>query len=295
MKIPSNGLTFEVEVAGHERAPAVLLTMGLGMQLTAWPTALLDALVQAGFRVIRYDNRDVGLSDKLDHLGQPNLLWQFMRRRMGLRLHAPYRLQDMAQDALGILDALGVQRAHLVGVSMGGMVSQRIAATAPQRALSLTSVMSSSGAPGLPGPRPEVSRAMMMRPRSRSPEDVVNHTLGIFRLIGSPAYPQDMAAFRQHLLDGVARSDHPAGVVRQMLAVMSDSGRHRLLDRIGCPTLVIHGAADPLVPIACGRDTARRIPGARFKAIEGMGHDWPPGVAALLAQHLVPHLQTAHP
>lgn len=293
MKITSNGLSFEAVASGDERAPAVLLTMGLGMQLTAWPATLIDALVQAGYRVIRYDNRDVGLSDKLDHLGQPNLLWQFMRQRMGLRLRSPYRLQDMALDALGILDALGLQRAHLVGVSMGGMVSQRIAATAPQRVLSLTSVMSSSGAPGLPGPRPEVSRAMMMRPKSRAPEDIVAHTLDIFRLIGSPAYPQDMAAFRRHLLDGVARSYHPAGVARQMLAIMSDTGRHRLLDRIGCPTLVIHGEADPLVPVACGRDTAKRIPGARFEAIEGMGHDWPPAVAELLAHHIIPHLKSA--
>lgn len=292
MKMSSNGLQLEVVSRGDERAPAVLLSMGLGMQLTAWPQLLMDALVQAGYRVICYDNRDVGLSDKLDHLGEPHLLWQALRQRMGLGLRAPYQLQDMAQDALGLLDGLGVKQAHLVGVSMGGMVSQRIAAAAPQRVLSLTSVMSSSGAPGLPGPRRDVARAMMMRPRSRTPEAVVEHTLDIFRLIGSPAYPQDMPAFREHLLDGVARSYHPPGVARQMLAIMGDTRRHRLLERIACPTLVIHGEADPLVPIACGRDTARRIPGARFEAIEGMGHDWPPGVASLLARHIIPHLQS---
>lgn len=292
MKISSNGLSFEVVVTGSDQAPAVLLTMGLGMQLTAWPAVLVDALVGAGFRVIRYDNRDVGLSDKLDHLGEPHPLWQFLRQRMGLRLRTPYRLHDMARDALGILDALGIQRAHLVGVSMGGMVSQRVAGTAQKRVLSLTSVMSSSGAPGLPGPRRDVARAMMMRPKSPAPEDVVNHTLDIFRLIASPAYPQDPKLFRQHLLDGLARSYHPPGVARQMLAIMGDTDRHRLLERVACPTLVVHGEADPLVPVACGRDTARRIPGARFEPIEGMGHDWPPGVAALLAQHIIPHLQS---
>lgn len=292
MKISSNGLKLEVVDSGDPRAPAVLLTMGLGMQLTAWPPQLIEALEQAGYRVIRYDNRDVGLSDKLDHLGQPNMLWQFMRQRMGLRPRSPYRLQDMALDAIGLLDALGLQRVHLVGVSMGGMVSQRVAATAPQRVLSLTSVMSSSGAPGLPGPRRDVARAMMMRPKSPAPEDVVNHTLDIFRLIASPAYPQDPKLFRQHLLDGLARSYHPPGVARQMLAIMGDTDRHRLLERVACPTLVVHGEADPLVPVACGRDTARRIPGARFEPIEGMGHDWPPGVAALLAQHIIPHLQS---
>lgn len=293
MKIASNGLHFEVETAGDDSAPAVLLTMGLGMQLTAWPERLLTALVNAGYRVIRYDNRDMGLSSHLDALGEPHLLWQFVKSRLGLRLRSAYTLQDMAQDALGILDALGVARAHAVGVSMGGMISQRIAATAPERVLSLTSVMSSSGAPGLPGPSPEVSRAMVTRPKSQSPEDVVNHTLDIFRLIGSPAYPQDMPVFRQHLLDGVIRSYHRAGVSRQLLAIMTDRQRHTLLPRIACPTLVLHGAVDPLVPLACGKDTAARIPGARFEAIQGMGHDWPPGVATLLANHIVPHLNAA--
>lgn len=176
---------------------------------------------------------------------------------------------------------------------MGGMVSQRIAATAPGRVLSLTSIMSSSGAPGLPGPSPEVSRAMVTRPRSQLPEDVVDHTLEIFRLIGSPAYPQDLPAFRQHLLDGVQRSYHRAGVSRQLLAIMADRDRHTLLPRVVCPTLVMHGAADPLVPVACGKDTAARIPGARFESIAGMGHDWPSGVAALLANHIIPHLNAA--
>jgi pimeloyl-ACP methyl ester carboxylesterase len=292
MNITSNGLPFDVDSAGDERAPAVLLSMGLGMQRTAWPEPLVEALVGAGFRVIRYDNRDAGLSGKLDHLGTPNLPWQYLRLRTGLGVRAPYTLQDMALDALGILDALDVPRAHLVGVSMGGMVSQRVAATAPQRVLSLTSIMSSSGAPGLPGPRRDVARALMGRPRSRAPQDVAEHTLALFRLIGSPAFPHDTEALREQLLAEVRRSHHPAGVARQMLAVMADTGRHQLLGRIACPTLVIHGTADPLVPIACGQDTARRIPGARFEAIEGMGHDWPPGVAARLTQQLLPHLQT---
>jgi len=294
MKISSNGLRFEVETAGDDQAPAVLLTMGLGMQLTAWPDSLLQALVQAGYRVIRYDNRDIGLSSHLDQLGVPHLFWQFIKSRLGLRLRSAYTLQDMAQDALGILDGLGVQRAHVLGVSMGGMISQRIAASAPGRVLSLTSVMSSSGAPGLPGPRPDVARAMVNRPKSRVPDEVVDHTLEIFRLIGSPSFPQDMPAFRQHLLEGVARSYHPEGVVRQLLAIMTDTRRHTLLPCITAPALVIHGASDPLVPLACGQDTAARIPGARFEAIEGMGHDWPPGVAQRLAELTLPHLEASH-
>ena len=293
MNVSSNGLQFEVEVSGPANGPVVLLTMGLGMQLVAWPDTLVQALEKAGFRVVRYDNRDVGLSSHLDHLGQPQMLWQFVKSRVGLSLSAPYTLQDMALDALGILDALDIRRAHLIGVSMGGMISQRIAATAPERTLSLTSIMSSSGAPGLPGPGAEVTRAMLQRPRSGVPQDVVDHTLEVFKLIASPAYPQDLPTYREHLMQGVMRSYNPAGVMRQMLAVVGDKGRHELLARITCPTLVIHGTADPLVPIEGGRDTARRIPGARCEAIEGMGHDWPPGVARRLAELSIPHLLSA--
>ena len=293
MNITHKGLRIEYESDGDETAPVVLLTMGLGMQLTAWPDSLVQAIVRAGHRVIRYDNRDIGLSGGLDHLGVPNIAWQVVRSRLGLPIRSPYGLQDMAGDAIGLLDALGVQHAHLVGVSMGGMISQRIAATVPDRVRSLASVMSSSGAPGLPGPRADVTRALLRRPRSHRPEDVAAHSLNMFRLIGSPAFPQDMPAFEQRLLANAVRSYRPEGVARQLLAVASDTQRHALLPAIGCPTLVVHGAADPLIPMACGQDTAARIAGARFVSIEGMGHDWPPGVAAQLASHIVPHLQAA--
>ena len=302
MKINSNGLVFEVQVheptqgkSGTSVGATVLLTMGLGMQLVAWPEALLQALTAAGYRVVTYDNRDIGLSSHLDPMGQPNLPWQFIKHKVGFDVTARYTLQDMAADALGILDALGVAQAHLVGVSMGGMISQRIAATAPQRVLSLTSIMSSSGAPGLPGPSGEVTRAMMKRPASLQPADIAEHTLALFDLIGSPQFAhEDRAHLRQRMLADVQRSHHPAGVIRQTLAVMADTTRHTLLSRISCPTLVIHGTADPLVPLACGRDTADRIAGARFEAINGMGHDWPPAVVRQWLTLLLPHLTAAN-
>lgn len=300
MKITANGLTFDVQVDEPLTAPpapgqasTVLLTMGLGLQWVAWPEAFVDALRRAGHRVVRYDNRDIGLSSHLDDLGQPNMPWQFVKHKLGFSPAHPYTLQDMAQDALGILDALGVDRAHLIGVSMGGMISQRMAATAPQRVRSLTSVMSSSGAPGLPGPSAGVSKVMMQRPASLDPQDIVAHTLALFRVIGSPAYPQDATHLRERLLAGVLRSYHPQGVVRQTLAVVADTDRHTLLPRITCPTLVIHGTADPLVPLACGEDTARRIPGARFHAIAGMGHDWPPALIPQWLDLILPHLANA--
>lgn len=297
MKIKSNGLSFEVLV--DEPPPplptvgTVLLTMGLGVQLVAWPDAFMQALLQAGYRVVRYDNRDIGLSSHLDTLGKPSVPWQVVKHKLGMNLTQPYTLQDMANDALGLLDALRIDKAHLIGVSMGGMISQRLAATAPHRVSSLTSIMSSSGAPGLPGPSPKVARAMMRPPVSTDPTDVVANTLALFRLIGSPAFHEDVAHLRSRLMAGVTRSYHPEGMWRQTLAVMSDTDRHTLLPRITCPTLVIHGTADPLVPLACGQDTARRIPGAQLEVIEGMGHDWPPGLLPLWLRVLLPHLAAA--
>lgn len=297
MKINSNGLSFEVVVddppAHVPTTGTVLLTMGVGMQLVAWPEAFVNALLQAGYRVVRYDNRDIGLSTHLDALGTPSIPWQFVKYKLGFHMAQPYTLQDMANDALGLLDALGVHKAHLVGVSLGGMVSQRLAATAPQRVCSLTSIMSSSGAPGLPGPTPEVVRAMMRRPTGTAPNNVVDDSLRLLQLIGSPAFRDDAAHLRDRLMAGVTRSYHPEGVLRQTLAVMSDTDRHLLLPRITCPTLVIHGTADLFVPLVCGQDTAQRIPGALFEAIEGMGHDWPPAVLPLWLRVLLPHLAAA--
>lgn len=291
LQIYSNGLKFEVESRGAKTAPAVLLTMGLGMQLTAWPEALIESLLKAGYRVITYDNRDIGLSSHLDALGVPNMILAAVKARLGLTVRSPYRLEDMAQDALGILDGLDIERVHLIGVSMGGMISQRIAIAAPSRILSLTSVMSTSGAPRLPSARTEIAKAMLVRPKSTQIDEIVDHSMKLFALIGSPGYAQDLVALRQRLTASAKRSYHPAGVSRQLLAILADAKRYMALPQIQSPTLVIHGTDDPLVPIACGRDTAARIKDARFVEIKGMGHDWPPGVTDQLCAHIVPHLK----
>lgn len=291
LQIYSNGLKFEVESRGAKTAPAVLLTMGLGMQLTAWPEALIESLLEAGYRVICYDNRDIGLSSHLDEFGVPNMILAAVKARFGLTVRAPYRLEDMAEDALGILDALDIERAHVIGVSMGGMISQRMAIAAPSRILSLTSVMSTSGAPGLPSARTEIAKAMLVRPKSTQIDDIVNHSIQLFTLIGSPSYPQDLDVLRQRLIASTERSYHPLGFSRQLLAILADAKRYMALPQIQSSTLVIHGTDDPLVPIACGRDTAARIKDARFVEIKGMGHDWPPGVTDQLCAHIVPHLK----
>jgi len=297
MKVKANGIAIEVEDTGADGSqaghPAVLLIMGLGMQLVAWPPAFVQSLVEQGFRVIRFDNRDIGLSQHFDHLGVPNLLLETFKHRVGLPVSAPYSVHDMAADAMGVLDALGIARAHVVGVSMGGMVAQRVALAAPERVLSLASIMSSSGARYLPGPKPYVLRALLSRPQGQGENAIVDHYVKLFRIIGSPGYPLDEAALRERILTGTRRSFHPAGTVRQMTAIAADTRRADELPRIKTRTLVLHGKDDPLVPLACGHDTARRIPGAGLVTIHGMGHDLPPGVVERLLEPLVPHLKAA--
>ena len=297
MQVRANGIGIEVEDTGADGSqagrPAVLLIMGLGMQLVAWPPAMIDALVDAGYRVIRFDNRDIGLSQHLDHLPVPNLLWEGFKHRVGLPVRAPYGVHDMAADSLGVLDALGAARAHVVGVSMGGMVAQRVALAAPERVLSLTSIMSSTGARYLPGPKPHVLQALLGRPRDFTEPAILEHYVNLFKVIGSPGYPMDDGPLRERILAGVRRSFHPAGTARQMAAIAADSRRADELARMKARTLVVHGIDDPLVPYACGVDTARRIPGAKLVGVPGMGHDLPPGVVARILEPLVPHLKLA--
>jgi pimeloyl-ACP methyl ester carboxylesterase len=291
VKVRANGIALEVEDTAGEGRPVVVLIMGLGMQLVAWPIEFVDALVGAGYRVVRFDNRDIGLSQHFDELGVPNLVWESIKHRAGFAVKAPYRLQDMAADTLGLMDALGVGKAHVVGVSMGGMIAQRVALAAPERVLSLTSIMSTSGARYLPGPKSHVLPVFFGRPAGQDEQSILDHYVKLFRAIGSPGFPLDDAALRERILRGTRRSFHPAGSMRQMIAIAADSGRADELSRIKLPTLVVHGRDDPLVPLACGHDTARRIPGARLHVIDGMGHDLPPGVVERLLQPLVPHIQ----
>jgi len=300
MKIQANGLQIEVEDSAttvadpaHRQRPVVLLIMGLGGQLVDWPDAFVQALLAVGYRVVRFDNRDSGLSAALDHLGKPKVSWTLVKLQMGLHPQPPYSLSEMAADALGVLDTLAIERAHVVGLSMGGMIAQRVAIAAPQRVLSLSSIMSSSGAQGLPGPTPHVLKVMMTRPAGQDEESVVAYFQKFLQTVASPAFPTPVEEMRAQLRLTYRRSYRPIGTKRQMLAVITDTGRAALLPRISCPTLVLHGRADPLVPFANAEDTARRIPGATLKGIDGMGHDLPTQGVQLLLQALIPHLQAA--
>lgn len=295
MQLQSNHLSFEVESDGPDYAPAVLLLMGLGMQLIAWPGSFLDELRMQGYRSVCMDNRDIGLSSKLDHLGKPKFAMEMLRLKLGWKSHRGYGLPDMAQDALGVLDGLGIAQAHVVGVSMGGMIAQRMALAAPQRLLSLTSIMSSSSERHLPHSAPDVLRQMMSYPRHGSREQVIGHQARLFARIGSPLYPLPLAEHLAQVSRAYDRGYHRHGVLRQTLAAMTDMDRAALLPRITTPTLVIHGTDDPLVPLAHGEDTARRIPGAKLAAIPGMGHDLAPGVVPLILAQLLPFLRQHTP
>lgn len=293
MKIKANGIDIEVEDTGGT-GPVVVLIMGLGMQLVAWPLQLVDALVAAGYRVIRHDNRDIGLSQKFDDKGVPNLLWESIKLKLGVTLRPPYSLNDMALDTVGVIDTLGIAQAHIVGASMGGMIAQRVALAAPQRVLSLTSIMSTSGAKGLPTPKPAIIRALMASPKGREREAIMKHYVELLRVIGSPAYPMEESQVRERIMAGLNRSYAPMGTLRQMVAIAADTGRAKELATITTPTLVLHGKADPLVPFACGQDTAQRIPGARLFGIDGMGHDLPPEVIDLMLPTMLEHLHTSN-
>ena len=298
MKIKANGIEIEVEDTGADGSqaerPVVMLIMGLGMQLVAWPPALVNALVADGYRVVRHDNRDIGLSQHFQHLGTQNIVWTSLKLKLGLPVTPPYTLKDMAADAIGVLDALHIAKAHIVGISMGGMIAQRVALAAPDKVLSLTSIMSTSGARGLPEAQPRVLKALFTRPASTDFEAVVAHFVNVYRVIGSPGFPMDEAALRAHISLGLQRSYNPTGTLRQMVAIGADTGkRAQELGRINRPTLVLHGKADPLVPFACGEDTARRIPGAKLVGIDGMGHDLPPGVVDQVIRYTLPHLKAA--
>jgi proline iminopeptidase len=287
--ISANGITLTYETDGPTSGTPLLLIMGLGMQLTSWPQSLIDIFVQQGYYVIRFDNRDSGLSSKLDHLGKPNLIWAFIKDRLNLRIKAPYTLRDMANDALAVLDALAVDQAHVVGVSMGGMIAQVLTDHESLRVKSLTSIMSTSGRRGLPGPEPKVRNMFLTRPRGEA--EVIDHIVRTFQIIGSKAYPTPEADLRQRVIASMARCSTAAGTARQMMAIAASGGRVRQLARIQRPTLVIHGANDPLVPLACGQDTARLVPGAVLRVIDGMGHDLPDALMPVFASLINAHCQ----
>ena len=291
--VSANGLELEYETFGDARAPALLLIMGLGGQLIQWPDSFCEALAQAGYYVIRYDNRDVGLSTRMGHVGKPKLMRAGVLSTLGLPVRAPYTLEDMAMDALGLLDALAIPQAHVVGISMGGMIAQILAARHPSRVPSLTSIMSTSGNPRLPGPSLRIKLRMVKRPERLDRESLIQHSMQTWRLIGSPGFPTDASTLRAKVESAYDRASYPQGLARQTLAILASGSRVPLLRKIRAPTLVIHGERDPLVPVAAAHDLLRHIPGARGEIIAGMGHDLPPPLLPRLQKLILDHVAAA--
>lgn len=292
--VTANAIDLYYEDFGNPADPAILLVMGLGTQGIAWPDAFVARLVEGGYRVIRYDNRDIGRSTHLHGARTVSPIRALLSARLGWSFPVAYTLNDMAADAIALLDGLDIGRAHVVGASMGGMIAQIMAAEWPQRVASLTSIMSSSGAPGLPGPSPEVRRLLIRRPAPDLTRDQVI-ALGI-EVQNAISYP-DPARTRESIENLVGRAFdagfNPLGTRRQLLAIVHDGNRADRLTRISAPALVIHGVADPLVPYAHAEDLVKRIPGARLERIEQMAHDLPPSQVDRLADLIVEHADAA--
>ena len=293
-KLSANGIDIEFETFGSSSDPALLLIMGLGMQMIAWPEPFCRELASQGLHVIRYDNRDTGFSTKFDGVRVPGVAALLIRSMLRLPIRVPYTLRDMADDAVGLLDALGIPSAHIVGASMGGMIAQNVAADFPDHVRSLTSIMSTSGHRSLPGADPLVSRHIFRsRPTGDDRDAVIAHNMRTLELIGSPAYPVDEETRREMTSASFDRCYYPAGFLRQVGATVHDGDRRQRLARISSPTLVIHGREDRLVPLAGGIDTARHIPGARLEIIDGMGHNLPPGLWPTLVDLIARHANQA--
>lgn len=286
--VRANGIRLAYEEFGESSNPAMVLMMGLGTQMIGWPIALCEGLAARGFRVIRFDNRDVGLSEKMENAHIPQAASLMLRSKLGLPMNVPYTLTDMAKDMVGLLDELQINKTHLVGASMGGMIGQIVAAKFGERLLSFTSIMSSSGNSRVPLAKPEV--VMTMARRSLGIEKVsLENTMAFWRKIGSPGYQPSDEELQKKILTSYHRNHYPQGYSRHMAAVLANGSRVKLLKKIKTPTLVIHGRDDALVSVEGGIDTARHIKGARLEIFDGMGHDLP---AALLPNFI--ELITAH-
>jgi pimeloyl-ACP methyl ester carboxylesterase len=269
-RVSANGIELEVET--HGQGEPLLLIMGLGAQLVHWPDGLVERLAARGFQVIRFDNRDVGRSTHLDHLRAGRIRRTMARYALGLPVTAPYTLADMADDTAGLLDALGLPAAHVVGASMGGMIAQMLAITHPHRVRSLTSIMSSPGGRRFMLSRPG-ALAALFAPPARTREQAVENEVEAFKRLRGRRYGTSEAELRATAERAWERGVSPRGFVRQLTAILASPERSGALRFVRAPAAVIHGSDDPLILPGAGRATARAIPGARWRLVEGMGHD----------------------
>jgi len=279
-----NEMDIVYDTFGEEISPPMVLIMGLGSQMILWDDEFCSQLAARGFRVIRFDNRDVGRSTKLSHLGIPD----FRSLMKGEDVEIPYTLHDMAKDTIGLLDALHIDSAHVVGASMGGMIAQLMAIDYPKRMRSVTSIMSTTSDPSLPQAAPEAIQ-VLFKPYSTVKEKFIKAFINTWRVLGGDQLPMEHDRVLDLAERFLQRGVDPAGNARQLAAIIASGSRKKALGTLNIPALVIHGDADPLVPVAHGIDTAGSIPGAGLKIIPGMGHAFPssvwPDIIGSIAEH----------
>ena len=283
----SNGIEIEYETFGDPAKPALLLVMGLGVQMLGWDESFCKLVADRGFHVIRFDNRDAGLSTHSEG-PVPNPL----ELMMGNVSSASYTLDDMADDTAGLLDHLGIAAAHIVGASMGGMIGQTLAAKHPDRVLSLTSIMSTTGGSDVGQPKPEALTALIT-PMPGDRDGYIDGVVRSFSVIGSPGYPPDQERLRAVIAASYDRSHYPEGFMHQLAGIMASGDRTEALRSIKAPTLVIHGEDDPLIVLSGGEATAAAIPGAKLLKIPGMGHDLPPQLWPQFIDEIVENTERA--
>ncbi len=274
-KIIANNIEIEYDTFGDPSSNPLLLIMGLGAQMISWEEEFCELLVNHGFYVIRFDNRDVGLSTKFEEAGVPDIMKLVIGAQRGEKIESPYTLEDMADDAIGLLDALKIDKAHICGASMGAMIVQVIAVRYSSRVLSLTSIMGSTGNPDLPQPKQEAMK-VILTPAPTEREAYIEESVKRWRVLYGTGFPFDEERRRKMATRAYDRSFYPQGFARQLAAILASGNRRPTLASIKVPTLVIHGGDDPLVPVEGGKDTAEAIPGAELLIIDGMGHSLPP-------------------
>ena len=268
----ANGIDICYETFGDSSHPTVLFVMGLGAQMIAWPQMFVSGLVDAGFHVVRYDNRDVGLSSKFDSAGMPDFEVLFTDLMAGKTPSVPYKLNDMAKDGIGLLDVLQIEKAHVVGVSMGGMIVQQMAIDHADRLHSMVSIMSTTGDPSLPSPtQAAIDVLTQPGPAADDIDLLIEHNLKNRKVVGGDGFTDDAEA-RDHTRAIIERQFYPIGAARQRAGIMASGSRTQGLKTVSVPTLVIHGDKDPLVPVEGGIHTAEVIPGAKLEIQKGMGH-----------------------
>ncbi|MDH3687137.1 MAG: alpha/beta fold hydrolase [Myxococcales bacterium] len=291
-RVDAHGIQLEYDTFGDRSGRPLLLIMGLGGQMIMWDEGFCEALAADIHFVVRFDNRDIGLSTHFDEHGLPDLAELMIAFESGTPATSPYSLDDMADDTAGLLEALELESAHVCGASMGGMIAQTVAIRHPERVKSLVSIMSTTGEPGLPGPTAEAMQVLISPPPTNR-EEAIERGVKTWSIIGSPGFPFDEARTRERAAAFFDRAHHPQGQVRQLAAIVAHGSRRPALRELSVPTLVIHGDSDPLVPIEGGRDTAAAVPGAEFLVIEGMAHDLPPGAWPTIVPAIARHTQAA--